>query len=43
MGPEVNDANKVVAEFKIIFIDNTVVETCGTNVLSKSGKTYADA
>jgi hypothetical protein len=42
MGPEVADANKVVAEFKIILIDNTVVETCADNVLSKTGKTYLD-
>jgi hypothetical protein len=42
MGPEVADANKVVAEFKIILIDNTVVETCADNVLSKAGKTYLD-
>jgi hypothetical protein len=42
MGPTVADANKVVAEFKIILIDNTVVETCADNVLSKTGKTYLD-
>lgn len=42
MGPTIPDTDKVVAEFKIIFIDNTVVETCADNVLSVAGKTYAD-
>jgi len=42
MGPLVPDSDKVVAEFKIILIDATVVETCKDNVLSKTGKTYVD-
>jgi hypothetical protein len=42
MGPEIDDSAKVVADFTIVFIDNTVVETCASNVLSKTGKTYVD-
>jgi hypothetical protein len=42
MGPTVADSNKVVAEFSIILIDNTVVATCADNILSKTGVTYKD-
>jgi hypothetical protein len=41
-GPTTPDTQKVVAEFRIKLIDETVVETCKDNVLSKLGRTVAD-
>jgi hypothetical protein len=42
MGPTIPDSQKIVAEFSIVLIDNTVVETCADNNLAKTGVTYKD-